>query len=353
MGATLVLQLPCYIGLLMWLRPLKAQTPPLFVSACWSNSIAIAVAWANARAIKRRRHGTTNADSALSTRSELFVSVLHARVQGCSSLVRWQTVGKRSKRVEERTSLSRGWSPSTLTVPVKEGPRRLAAKALAAEQASKAHHREAKGGVDSELCSARKPESMCHDFDVASRRSEWMLRSRTRTLEATVTPASRAGSAVLTEGVYGTTAATGHSVGRQAQTKPAGAAKRVQGELVAVSNPRSKRPRLGLKQGMGGRVKRCKEAAGDAIVDSTGGGPLPFSSGVDRLVRACRDNGRSAGAGRRRQEAVAAQRALAHSLLELPLAGGDECDGAEPLLGDLLADARDAEAVPVSRLPAA
>ena len=51
--------------------------------------------------------------------------------------------------------------------------------------------------------------------------------------------------------------------------------------------------------------------------------------------------------------AVAAQRALAHSLLELPLAGGDECDGAEPLLGDLLADARDAEAVPVSRLPAA
>ena len=137
---------------------------------------------------------------------------------------------------------------------------------------------------------------------MASRRSEWMLRSRTRTLEATVTPASRAGSAVLTEGVYGTTAATGHSVGRQAQTKPAGAAKRVQGELVAVSNPRSKRPRLGLKQGMGGRVKRCKEAAGDAIVDSTGGGPLPFSSGVDRLVRACRDNGRSAGAGRRRQE---------------------------------------------------
>ena len=33
--------------------------------------------------------------------------------------------------------------------------------------------------------------------------------------------------------------------------------------------------------------------------------------------------------------AVAAQRALAHSLLELPLAGADECDGAEPPLGDL------------------
>ena len=32
---------------------------------------------------------------------------------------------------------------------------------------------------------------------------------------------------------------------------------------------------------------------------------------------------------------AAAQRALAHSLLELPLAGADECDGAEPPLGDL------------------
>ena len=50
--------------------------------------------------------------------------------------------------------------------------------------------------------------------------------------------------------------------------------------------------------------------------------------------------------------AVAAQRALAYSLLELPLAGADECDGTEPPLGDLLADARGAEAVPASRLPA-
>ena len=40
------------------------------------------------------------------------------------------------------------------------------------------------------------------------------------------------------------------------------------------------------------------------------------------------------------------------SLLELPLAGEDECDGTVPPLGDLLADARDAEAVPASRLPA-
>ncbi|OLQ06448.1 hypothetical protein AK812_SmicGene10260 [Symbiodinium microadriaticum] len=41
--------------------------------------------------------------------------------------------------------------------------------------------------------------------------------------------------------------------------------------------------------------------------------------------------------------AVAAQRALAYSLLELPLAAADECDGTEPPLGDLLADARDTE----------
>ena len=46
--------------------------------------------------------------------------------------------------------------------------------------------------------------------------------------------------------------------------------------------------------------------------------------------------------------AVAAQRALAYSLLELPLAAADECDGTEPPLGDLLADARDTEPVPAS-----
>ena len=50
--------------------------------------------------------------------------------------------------------------------------------------------------------------------------------------------------------------------------------------------------------------------------------------------------------------AVAAQCALAYSLLELPFAAADECDGTEPLLGDLLADARDTEPVPASRLPA-
>ena len=45
--------------------------------------------------------------------------------------------------------------------------------------------------------------------------------------------------------------------------------------------------------------------------------------------------------------AVAAQRTLAYSLLELPLAAADECDGAT--LGDLLADARDTEPMPANR----
>ena len=50
--------------------------------------------------------------------------------------------------------------------------------------------------------------------------------------------------------------------------------------------------------------------------------------------------------------AVAAQRALAWSLLELPLVGADECDGTEPPLADVLADARHTFPVPASRLPA-
>ena len=34
------------------------------------------------------------------------------------------------------------------------------------------------------------------------------------------------------------------------------------------------------------------------------------------------------------------------------VAAADECDGTEPPLGDVLADARDTEPVPASRLPA-
>ena len=45
------------------------------------------------------------------------------------------------------------------------------------------------------------------------------------------------------------------------------------------------------------------------------------------------------------------QRALAFSLLELPPAMADECDGATPPLAELLADARHTFPVAASRLP--
>ena len=60
---------------------------------------------------------------------------------------RLATGGASSKRVEGRTSLSRGWSPSTLAVPGRERPRRLAPKALAAEKASKADQRQVKAAM--------------------------------------------------------------------------------------------------------------------------------------------------------------------------------------------------------------
>ena len=50
--------------------------------------------------------------------------------------------------------------------------------------------------------------------------------------------------------------------------------------------------------------------------------------------------------------AVAAQRACALSLLELPLDAADDCDGTEPPLAEVLADARAAEPVVPSRLRA-
>ena len=50
--------------------------------------------------------------------------------------------------------------------------------------------------------------------------------------------------------------------------------------------------------------------------------------------------------------AIAAQRAFAHSLLELPPASVDASSGTEPPLGELLADARGIRYVPNSRLPA-
>ena len=50
--------------------------------------------------------------------------------------------------------------------------------------------------------------------------------------------------------------------------------------------------------------------------------------------------------------AIAAQRAFAHSLLELPPTSVDASSGTEPLLGDLPAEARGTQYVPNSRLPA-
>ena len=164
----------------------------------------------------------------------------------------------------------------------------------------------------------------------SSRRSGWMLRSRTRTLQATVAPASRqptgaqdtrrgassAWYAVVTERVDRTAAATSCSVERQGQAKPAeqqsAENRRVQGEFVAGrqggEDPRGERSTLRLKQGQRKRVKHCAEAAGGAIIDSTGSGPLPASSSVGRLVGVCRDNGRlqgQVGEGRRWEASVA------------------------------------------------
>ena len=51
--------------------------------------------------------------------------------------------------------------------------------------------------------------------------------------------------------------------------------------------------------------------------------------------------------------AVAAQRAFAASLLELPLAGECDVGGTPPALDELLADARWHVPVPASRLPGA
>ena len=50
--------------------------------------------------------------------------------------------------------------------------------------------------------------------------------------------------------------------------------------------------------------------------------------------------------------AIAAQLSFAHSLLELPPASVDASTGAEPPLGDLLADSRVIRYVPNSGLPA-
>ena len=92
--------------------------------------------------------------------------------------------------------------------------------------------------------------------------------------------AAGASSTVVTERAAGTVEATGCSVERQGQAKPA------EQQLVAGRRG-SENP------GKGRRVKRCTKVTGDAIVDSRGGGPLPSSSNVDRLVRVRSNNERA------------------------------------------------------------
>ena len=58
-------------------------------------------------------------------------AAMHPRLSAHADGTSTATAG----RVDERTSLCRGWSTSTVAVPAKEGPRRLAPKALAAEKA--------------------------------------------------------------------------------------------------------------------------------------------------------------------------------------------------------------------------
>ena len=188
------------------------------------------------------------------------------------------------------------------------------------------------GGIDSKLRAAPERESICDDLDAAIIEAigvdvevahkniagncspSLSADTGSSTLEREPTGAqdarTGASSAVVTERVDRTAAATSCSVERQGQAKPAEQQstknRRVQGELVAGrqggEDPRGERSTLRLKQGQGRRAKHCAEAAGGAIIDSTGSGPLPASSSVDRLVGVCRDNGglqRQVGEGRR------------------------------------------------------
>ena len=87
------------------------------------------------------------------------------------------------------------------------------------------------------------------------------------------------------------------------------------------------------------------------VVDTTFVSPVSRDgsarAGADRVPGKAAADHRWAG-----MLAVAAQRALAWSILELPLDMADECDGTEPPLADVLADARHTLHVPASRLPA-
>ena len=164
------------------------------------------------------------------------------------------------------------------------------------------------GGIDSKLRAAPERESIGDDLDAAIIEAigvdvevahkniagncspSLSADTGSSTLEREPTGAqdarTGASNAVVTERVDRTAAATSCSVERQGQGKPAEQQstenRRVQGELVAGrqggEDPRGERSTLRLKQGEGRSVKHCAEAAGGAIIDSTGSGPLGSGS---------------------------------------------------------------------------
>ena len=100
---------------------------------------------------------------------------------------RLATGGASSKRVEARTSLSRGWSPSTLAVPGRERPRRLAPNALAAENASKADQRDVKAA----MVAGRNGRGTARARQRARRRTNWEASGLQRTPTSSARTTSR------------------------------------------------------------------------------------------------------------------------------------------------------------------
>ncbi|OLQ01775.1 hypothetical protein AK812_SmicGene15482 [Symbiodinium microadriaticum] len=283
------------------------------------------------------------------------------------------------------------------------------------------------GGIDSKLRAAPERESICDDLDAAiiealgvdvgvahqniagncspslsaNTGSSTLEREPTRAQDAR----TGASSAVVTERDDRTAAATSCSVERQGQAKPAeqqsAENRRVQGELVGRrqggEDPRGEQSTLGLKQGQGRRVKHCAEAAGGAIIDSTGSGPLPASHlcrpsphlachaetvaaplgqlcvplnvpkhGYTQNLRAGAAVGLSCLALRAPAQRAActaafvlrwfallaflAAQTFAASLVSLPLSGTANIDGDMPLLSDVLADSAEQPSL-ASRMP--
>ena len=126
----------------------------------------------------------------------------------------------------------------------------------------------------------------------SSRRSGWMLRSRTRTLQATVAPASR-----LTRA-----AARSKRSPREHKMPEREQAARWKG------SPRRRQRQAAASRGKGKRSRRSNKALSSIARDAGRCQPRDASSSVDRLVGVCRDNGRlqwQVGEGRRLEASVA------------------------------------------------